>query len=718
MVAVSGRIALLLAALAAGVLAQSKKPVTVDAVTRPSAVEPAEVEWSPDGQQFAWVEKDAIRVRNLAGSERELLSRTVLSDAAAAPPAAETFDWTNRRARAKSLQWTPDSKSLLLLVKGDLFLADAGSGKWNQLTKTPVNEEDPKISPDGSRIAFRRQHNLYTMAIDGGGEKRLTRDGSDTRLNGELDWVYPEELELGTAYWWSPDSRSIAYLQFDVSRIMLYPHADLLKLPAVAEPQRYPQAGTANASVRIGVVKATGGSTRWLITGAHPDDLTARVEWMPDSRSLLVQLLNRIQSQLTLAQVDSGGGRPRTVLTEKDAYWINIHDGLNIIEGGKRIVWMNESTGFQHIYLASAASGELAALTRGDWEVSEIHCVDEKAGRIYFTSTAVSPLQRHFYRVSFNGGEPERLTQAAGTHTISMAPSCGAWMDTYSSLAQPPRKTVHTAASPAQGVEFRAPSRAFDDVALVPNEIVRFPASDGDMFYGRLTKPADFQPGKKYPAVVMVYGGPHAQTVRDAWRGADLDQLLAARGFVVWQMDNRGSGGRGHAWESRLYRRFGRQELADQLEGVKHLVSLGFVDEARIGIHGWSYGGYMTLYSLAHAPEVFRAGASGAPVTDYRLYDTIYTERYLGLPSVNEDAYKLSSPLHDAEKIQGKLLLIHNFEDDNVLFQNMLRMTDALQRAGKPFELQIYPQKAHGVTGPARKHMVNAIVDFFERSLK
>jgi dipeptidyl-peptidase-4 len=698
--------------------APSKQPVTAGVASRPASLEPASVEWSPDGQQFAWVEKDAIRVRNLAGSERELLPQKLLRDAAATAPEAGTFHWTNRRARPKSLQWTPDSKSLLVLAAGDLFLVDAASAKWTQLTKTPVKEEDPKVSPDGARVAFRRAHDLYTIATGGGRENRLTRDGSGTRLNGELDWVYPEELEIGSAYWWSPDSRFIAYLQFDVSRVMLYPHSDLLKLPAVAEPQRYPQAGTANSAVRLGVVKATGGSTRWVITGAHPDDLTARVEWMPDSRSLLVQLLNRIQNELRLVQVDFSGGRPRLVLTEKDAFWINLHDGLAVIEGGRRIVWMNESTGFRHIYLASAESGEAVPVTRGGWEVTEINCVDEKAGQIYFTSTAVSPLQRHLYRVPMKAGEPERITQAAGTHAISMAPGCGAWIDTFSSLTEPPRKTIHTAAHPESSTEFRAPSRALEGYALAPHEIVRFPASDGDAFYGRITRPHGFRPGAKYPAVVLVYGGPHAQTVRDLWRGADLDQLLAARGFVVWQMDNRGSGGRGHAWESRLYRRFGRQELADQLEGVQYLASLGFVDTSRIGIHGWSYGGYMTLYSLAHAPQVFRAGAAGAPVTDYRLYDTIYTERYLGLPSVNEEAYKLSSPVHDAEKIQGKLLLIHNIEDDNVLFQNMLRMTDALQRAGKPFELQVYPQKSHAVTGPAREHMLNTIVDFFERSLK
>jgi dipeptidyl-peptidase-4 len=236
--------------------------------------------------------------------------------------------------------------------------------------------------------------------------------------------------------------------------------------------------------------------------------------------------------------------------------------------------------------------------------------------------------------------------------------------------------------------------------------------------YARLIKPAGFQPGRKYPAIVMVYGGPGAQSVRDSWRGADFDQALAHRGFVIWQMDNRGAGGQGHVFEKPLHRRFGEIELADQRVGVKHLIGTGFVDPERIGIHGWSYGGYMTLMGMLHAPDVFRAGASGAPVTDWREYDTIYTERYMGLPAENEEGYRKSSPVHAAANLRGRLMLIHNFGDDNVLFQHTLRMADALQRAGKQFDLMVYPQKSHGVTGPARRHMLEGIAAFFERHLK
>jgi len=278
---------------------------------------------------------------------------------------------------------------------------------------------------------------------------------------------------------------------------------------------------------------------------------------------------------------------------------------------------------------------------------------------------------------------------------------------------------LHSAAGGELSVVAERNRSVQDEYELAAVELIQFKGSDGTVFDARLTRPIGFEASRKYPAVVMVYGGPHSQSVRDAWRGADWDQALAHRGFVVWQMDNRGSAGRGHLWEAPLYRRFGQRELADQLEGVRHLISLGFVDPARIGAFGWSYGGFMTLYSMLHSPETFRAGVAGAPVTDWRNYDTIYTERYLGLPSENEEGYKQSSPVHYADKLKGSLLLVHNFEDDNVLFQHTLRMMEAFQKTGKQFDLLLYPQKTHAVTGSSmRRHMLEAMTSFFERKLK
>jgi dipeptidyl-peptidase-4 len=284
-------------------------------------------------------------------------------------------------------------------------------------------------------------------------------------------------------------------------------------------------------------------------------------------------------------------------------------------------------------------------------------------------------------------------------------------------MTTPPRRTLHTIDGAEWSIYREADRKLQDEYNLLPSEIVQVKASDGTQLYARLIKPANFHAGQKYPAIVMVYGGPGAQSVRNSWSGATWDQALAHRGFVIWQLDNRGAAGRGHAFESALYRRLGEKELADQREGVRQLIAQGFVDPARIGIYGWSYGGFMTLYSLLNAPDVFKAGIAGAPVTDWHNYDTIYTERYLGLPGENAEGYRLSSDVSYADKLKAKLLIVHNIEDDNVLFQNTLQMSDALERAGKLFTMVIYPQKSHGVGGPVRKHLLEVTTEFFEKNL-
>ena len=344
--------------------------------------------------------------------------------------------------------------------------------------------------------------------------------------------------------------------------------------------------------------------------------------------------------------------------------------------------------------------------------------VDESAGRVYYVSTEASPLERQLYWVTLDGSSSQRLSTAPGSHTISLSPGAGWYLDTYSSFQSPSRRVLYKGDGSEWTVYREADHKQEQEYDLLPTEIVRVKADDGIVLYARLIKPVGFQPGKKYPAIVMVYGGPHAQSVRNAWSGLNWDQALAHKGFVLWQLDNRGSAGRGHAFESNLYRRLGKQELDDQLIGIRHLTGMGFVDPSRIGLYGWSYGGFMTLYSLTNSPKTFRAGVAGAPVTDWRNYDSIYTERYLGLPQENEEGYKASSPVTYAGNLEAELMIVHNIEDDNVLFANTMQMINALQKAGKLFDLQLYPQKSHGVGGPVRRQMLETITAFFEKNLK
>jgi dipeptidyl-peptidase 4 len=716
---VTSRLIFLCGILAASLLAQ-KKPITIDTVMeqRREAEAPEPV-WAPDGKHFVYFGDEDVRLYDVAAkSEKMLLSLEPLEKAAVPVPEPARFDWQNRRVSEDSLEWSQSGKQLLLSVKGDLFLFSLDTGSWEQLTATPEAERDPKLSPDGARVAFRRGHDLYMLQIAGRQVARLTDDGSATLLNAELDWVYPEELDLGTAYWWAPDSKRIAYLQFDIAREFTYPQVALGGLRAVAEPERYPQAGTPNPEVRVGVVPATGGATRWIDDlGDTRGFLISRLYWTPDSTKLAIERLNRVQNQLDLLLADAAAGTARSILSESDPYWINQNDLFRFLGDGQ-FLWGSERDGFCHLYLYSLDGKQRKRITEGDWEVTKIVGVDEVRQKIYYVSTEASPLERQLYSIKLNGKDRARISQGPGTHHISMSPTAGYYLDTFSSLTQPPRTTVHSTGGDEWAVFREANRNLIDNYAILPQEMVSFKTHDGSELYGRIIKPANFRAGEKYPAVVMVYGGPGAQTVRNAWEGADWAQVLAARGFAVWEMDNRGSSGRGHAFETPLYRRFGKTELADQLEGVRYLLEQGFVDPARLGIYGWSYGGFLTLYSLLNAPDVFRAGIAGAPVTNWRNYDTIYTERYLGLPAENAEGYRASSAIEYASKLKAKLLMVHNLEDDNVLFQNTLQMTEALERAGKIFHMLIYPQKSHGVSGPYDRQLLEELTDFFEKNLK
>ena len=715
---------LLLACVAFG----QKKPVTLDALQAWQSSgarallsnRPGDPVWAPDGKTFVYRQGKLLKLYDLAARKsREVVDLSALDSMALNPPAPEHYEWENRRVDETRLQWAPQGGEVLYLSDGDLFLVDIPSGHWRQLVKTPTEERDPKFSPDGKRLAFRRDWDLYVLNVEDSTETRLTFNGSDKLRNGGLDWVYPEELNLGTAYWWSPDSSALAYLQFNVTGEPLYPHSDVQASRAVFEPQRYPQAGENNADVRLGVVAATGGPTKWLDVGDTVNAyLIARAGWTPDSKSVYVARTNRIQNQLDFLLYEVASGKPRPVYRESDSAWVNVEGDPLFLKDKKHFLWTSERDGFRHLYLYSLDGGAPKQVTKGAWEVTDVLGLDESLGRIYYRSTEAGPVERQLYSVQLDGTGKRRLTMGAGNHRIWMAPEGGSFLDIYSSLSSPPEATLRGANGAMIALYRPADRRVLNEFDLRPTELVEFKGKDGTTFYGRLIKPRGFDPSVKYPVLVDVYGGPHVQSIRNAWAGLDLDQVFAHNGYVVWEMDNRGTSGRGHAFEAPLFRNLGVQELADQREGIQYLISLGFVDPRRIGVTGWSYGGFMTLNLLLNAADLFRAGFAGAPVTNWLNYDTIYTERYMGLPKDNVEAYARTSILPLAASLTGKLMIAHNLEDDNVLFQNTVQMITALEAAGKHFELALYPQKTHGVGGAAARQMEATMLDFFERNLK
>ncbi len=700
-----------------------KKPITLESLHESArrGDAPGPPNWAPDGKTFVFRQRNNLVIYDPGTQNSRVLAATEpMDDAAVTAPEEGPYQWQDRYVHESTLQWTPSGKQLLYLSGGDLFLIHVDTGKWDQITKTPVAEHDPKISPDGKRISFRRDWDLYTLELATGHETRLTTNGSATLRNGGLDWVYPEEIGLNTAHWWSPDSQSIAYLQFDLSREPLFPHEDLLKPKALFEPERYPQAGDNNADVHVGVVSATGGPSKWLEVGdTRRASIIARAGWMPDSKGVYVARTNRVQNRLELLSIDLESGTPSTILRETDPHWINLEGDVHFLKDGKRFIWSSERDGYRHLYLYSNDGSSVKPLTKGTWEVRDLAGVDETNGRVFFTSNEASPFETHLYSVRLNGDDKRRLDAAPGVHRVSVAPGGSYYLDTYSSETSPPRTTLHTGGGRELGVYREADRSVMEEYDVLPAETVSFKGADGTPLYGRLIKPAGFQAGKKYPVIVNVYGGPGvALPVRNSWGGANLDQVYAHKGYVVWQAENRGGTGRGHAFETSIYHNLGVAELADQVAGVKHLITMGFADPQRVGIRGWSYGGFMTLNALLNAPDVFRCGIAGAPVTNWLNYDTIYTERYMGLPDEDAEAYQKTALPQHAANLKAKLMIVHNFEDDNVLFQNTMQMVDALEREGKEFEFMLYPQKTHGVSGAASRQMDASMLDFFERNLK
>src|ERR1017187_2996353 len=693
----------LIVLLASSVFAQ-KKPVTIETLSqaaRGGRGAAASELWMPDGKSFLERQGNRLSLYDCATRQsKTVIDRDAIDAAAVAPPADDgPMDWINRRAGLGTMQLSANGKDLLYTAGGDIFVIHLDTGKWDQLTRTPVIERDARLAPDGKTVAFRRGSDLYTVDVATKSETRLTRDGSDTLRNGGLDWVYPEELELNAAFWWSPDSKSIAYLQFDTHAEPTYPHEDALRTRAIYEPERYPQAGDNNAIIHLGVVSAAGGPTRWYDVGDTRDSyLIARAGWMPGSRALYVLRFNRVQNRDALFSIDVESGARATIFEESDPYWIILKGDIRFLDDGRQFLWTSERGpgGFRHIFLYSNDGKAVQPITSGAWEVSDIAAVDEAGGRIFYISDEPNHLGRNLYAIDLDGRNKRRLTQEPGSHTISIGPGGRYYVDNWSSLSEPPRSVLHAGAGTELGI-YREPDHTMDESEILPAEIVPFTTPDGVTLYGRLIKPAGYQRGKRYPVIVSVYGGPGVGLpVHDAWPAINIGQVLAHKGYVIWQCENRGGEGRGHDFETAIYHKLGVVELADQVAGVRHLIAMGLADPERIGIHGWSYGGFMTVNALLNAADIFKAGFAGAPVTSWLNYDSIYTERYMGLPKDNLDGYRDTALPPKAKNLKGKLMLVQNFEDDNVLFQNSIQLVSALELAGKQFEYMLYPQKAHG----------------------
>ncbi len=697
--------------------------------------------WTPDGKQLSYFEtkgtgkeaKTELWVMDAANGERRLL---VASDKLESILPAETSKPTQatglgRRAPSQ-YQWAPDGAGILFQGPTALAWLDVKSQMGRTLLSGKATIADPKISPDGRFVSFVRDHNLWLVSVADGKERAITQGGTEEIRKGELDWVYPEELEIKTAYWWAPDSSAIAYLEMDERKVSQYPLVDFSSPSGEAEMERYPTAGGANPIVRVFVASLNGGEPRAMDTGAETDIYIPRVNWLTDSKHLAIQRLNRTQTTLDLLIADTTTGMTRAALSENDPNWINVSDDLYFLKDGKRFLWSSESSGYRHLYLYDLNKKRPSSLmefehmdferkpgtqiTRGQWEVTSLDAMDEAKGLVYFTATEKSPLERHLYRVALDGTGFTQLTKEEGTHAAVFSANASAFVDTYSNAGTPPRQDLYRANGSRIATINENKIAELADYHPSPMEFVTVKSHDGVQLNASIIKPPDFNAHKKYPVLVYTYGGPRAQVVRNAWGGANFlwHELMAQKGYIIFSLDNRGSSGRGHAFETPLHLRLGAQELSDQRDGVQYLKSLPYVEATRIGILGWSYGGHMTLHAMFEAGDDFKVGFAGGPVTDWRYYDSIYTERYLGMPQKNEKGYQDSSPVKYAAQLKGKLLIAHGTGDDNVHFANTLSVINDFIEAGKYVEVLAFPGRGHGVSDPpAERVMMQRVTQFF-----
>jgi dipeptidyl-peptidase-4 len=720
-----------MAALSPAAAAQSSKQgkaLTVERIySQPSlSGQPTRgVAWSPDGKRLSFFETkrsskgagtELWTMDASSGERRLLVAAEKLERVLPAEAEKETQATGLGRRTPSQYQWAPDGESLLFQGATALVWFDLKSQLGRTLVSGKATIADPKISPDGKYVSFLRDHNLWLVSVADGKERAVTHGGTEEIRKGELDWVYPEELEIQTAYWWAPDGSAIAYLEMDERKVTQYPLVVFSSPIGEAEMERYPAAGGANPIVRVFVAPVNGGEARLVDTGAEADIYIPRVNWLTDSKHVAIQRLNRAQTKLDLLIADAETGKSRIALSETDPYWINVNDDLRFLKDGKRFLWASERSGYRHLYLYDLEGQQLAQLTKGEWEVTSVDGLDEARGLIYFTSTANSPLERQVYVVHTDGSGQAQVTFGDGTHGASMPDGAGAIVDTYSNVTTPPRQDLLSPVGKKIATLNENQVAELADYHLSPMEFVTVKSRDGVQLNASIIKPPGFDPQKKYPVIVFTYGGPSVQVVRNVWGGSTFlwNELMAQKGYIIFSLDNRGSAGRGHLFEEPLHLRLGRQELSDQRDGVQYLKSLAYVDAKRIGIWGWSYGGHMTLHAMFEAGDDFKAGFAGGPVTDWRYYDSIYTERYLGLPQNNAEGYRESSPVKNAANLQGKLLIAHGVGDDNVHFANTLVVLDDLIAAGKYAEVMVFPGRGHGVTDPpARKILMQHVMQFF-----
>ena len=701
---------------------------------------PSQLKISPDGARVTFLRAKADDATTFdlweynvkAGATRLLVDSKTL-----APNGEQLSDVEKaRRERARiagrhgivEYSWAPDGKKLLFPLGGKLYLYDLTAARAKALRELDTGGEatDPQVSPMGRYVSYVHEKNLWVIDLADGKARALTRDGSGSMHNGEAEFVAQEEMNRFHGYWWAPDESALAFEHYDEAKVPRVKRSEVYADRSEVVEQRYPAAGAANVEVKLGIVAPGGGATRWVDLGANADIYLTRVDWLPDGKRLAYQLMQRDQQHLDLILVDAATLAKRTLLSETSKTWINLNDDLHFLKTQDAFIWGSERSGFEHLYLYTLDGKLQHALSTGAWNIDGVLAIDERAGVVYVDSNRDFVPDRQLYALRLDGSSadaPKRISQGDGTHSVEFGKDARVYVDSFADPKTPPQVSVHAADGrflawiEQNKLDAQHPYWPYRDAHIVA-EFGTLPAADGEPLYYRLYKPAHFDPAQHYPVFDTYYGGPHGQVAVRGW--ADyFAEYMAQHGYVVFTLDNRGMARRGRQFSDGIYKQLGKIEVEDQVAGIHWLKSQPWIDPARIGVFGWSYGGYMTAMLLAKASNEIAAGVAVAPVIDWSLYDTFYTERYLDTPQHNAQGYELSGVQHWLDGLKSPLLLVHGMADDNVQFSNSTKLMAALQEHGTQFQLMTYPGGKHGLSTPAmRKHAFHAIADFFDAQVK
>ncbi len=725
--------------LCAPIFAQQKL-LTLDEIYSPNPAQrvnfsgnpPMGLRWMKDNVHYLWLKRPPnagmesgergatqgqwLVVNALTGEEAPLFDPARMEAAFSKIPGFSA-EQARQVAHQRNYEFNSDYSAVLINFSNDLFYYSFSDGVAVRLTRNPDKEEGETFSPDGKQVAFVRNDNLFVVDIATQTERALTTEGNADLLMGRLDWVYQEEVygrgNYG-AFWWSPDSTKIAFLKIDESKVKNFPVVDHIPYDQVLEDTKYPIAGAPNPVAALGVLEVSGGPARWVNNFKYDGQeyLITRVEWTPDSKQLEYEIQNREQTWLDL-NVAANLNSPKTLIHETTKAWVDVVELPVWLKDGS-FLWESERTGWSHLYHYAADGKLIAPVTSGNWEIRKFYGFDEEHGLVYFSSDEHNEIGNQTYRAKLDGTDRVRVTTGEGSHNTNFSHDFSFFIDSWSDANTPAQVRLYKADGSLARVIDENKVEKLKEYKLSRWEFYKVKTRDGFEMEAQMLKPPDFDPHKKYPVMSYTYSGPHAPSVHDAWSGPAgmWYQMLAEKGYIIWICDNRSASGKGAQSVWPIYEHFGELELRDLEDGVAWLNRQPYVDGSRIGLWGWSFGGFMTSYTLTHSTS-FKIGIAGGSVTDWRDYDSIYTERYMRMPQNNEEGYRDTAPRGAAKNLHGKLLLIHGAIDDNVHMANTIQFIYELEKADKQFELMIYPKSRHSVVDPQLvRHLRELMTDF------